>query len=52
MHLLALPSLVACLIVNRRRGISLERLKSGIELIYPYIAEELALITMPTLRRH
>ena len=42
MHLLALPSLVACLIVNRRRGISLERLKSGIELIYPYIAEELS----------
>ena len=42
MHLLALPSLVACLIVNRRRGISLERLESGIELIYPYIAEELS----------
>ena len=42
MHLLALPSLVACLIVNRRRGISLERLKSGVELIYPYIAEELS----------
>ena len=42
MHLLALPSLIACLIVNRRRGISLERLKSGIDVIYPYIAEELS----------
>ena len=41
MHLLALPSLIACLLVNRRRGIGLERLKSAIDLIYPYIAEEL-----------
>ena len=41
LHLLALPSLVACLLVNRRRGITTTRLKASIDLVYPYIAREL-----------
>ena len=42
LHLLALPSLIACLLINRRRGVSIERLRHTIDLIYPYIAQELS----------
>ena len=41
-HVLALPSLIACLMVKRRRSISAERLQGMIRLIYPYLAIELS----------
>ncbi|MBO78972.1 MAG: hypothetical protein CMQ22_05305 [Gammaproteobacteria bacterium] len=41
-HLLALPSLIACLLVNRRRGIAAERLTASVDVVYPYIARELS----------
>ncbi len=41
-HALALPSLIACLMVKRRRSISAERLHGMISLIYPYLALELS----------
>lgn len=42
LHLLALPSLIACLLINRRGGMKTERLQSIIALVYPYIANELS----------
>jgi glycerol-3-phosphate O-acyltransferase len=42
LHLLALPSLIACLLANRRRGIKTEQLQQSINVIYPYIAQELS----------
>ena len=41
-HLLAYPSLIACLIVRRRRAISLDQLRSMLDMIFPYIAIELS----------
>lgn len=41
-HALALPSLTACLMVKRRRGISLEQLRRMVTLIYPYLTAELS----------
>lgn len=41
-HTLALPSLIACLLVKRRRGISARQIASMVELIYPYLANELS----------
>jgi len=41
-HAFALPSLVACLMVKRRRSISSERLHSMVSLIFPYLAAELS----------
>jgi glycerol-3-phosphate O-acyltransferase len=41
MHTLALPSLVACLIVNRRRRIALGKLREMVRTIYPYLCSEL-----------
>jgi len=42
LHTLAIPALVACLMINRRRGIPVAQLREMIELIYPYLAQELA----------
>ncbi|MBM4203225.1 MAG: glycerol-3-phosphate 1-O-acyltransferase PlsB [Gammaproteobacteria bacterium] len=42
-HTLALPSLLACLLVNRRRAIALSSLQQITETIWPYIATELCL---------
>ena len=42
LHLLALPSLIACLLVNRRRGVKTGQLQQSIALIFPYIAQELS----------
>ncbi len=41
-HTLALPSLVACLMVKRRRGITAQQLQPMVSLIYPYLAVELS----------
>jgi glycerol-3-phosphate O-acyltransferase len=41
-HTLALPSLIACLLVKRRRGISAKQIQSMVELIFPYLANELS----------
>jgi len=41
-HALALPSLAACLMVKRRRGIALEQLRRMVTLIYPYLTAELS----------
>ncbi len=41
-HTLALPSLIACLLVKRRRGVSASQIKSMVELIFPYLANELS----------
>lgn len=40
-HVLALPSLIACLLEKRRRPLSREALKRMVELVYPYLAREL-----------
>ena len=40
-HVLALPSLVACLLVKRRRPLSREALERMVEMVYPYLAREL-----------
>jgi glycerol-3-phosphate O-acyltransferase len=40
-HTLALPSLIACLIVNRRRRIHQEQLLQMIATVYPYLQNEL-----------
>ncbi len=42
-HTLALPSLAACLMVKRRRGISMEQLRRMVTLIYPYLTAELSI---------
>lgn len=41
-HLLAYPSLIACLVVRRRRAISLDQLQAMLDMIFPYIAVELS----------
>ena len=41
-HTLALPSLIACLMVKRRRSISAAGVQSMVTLIYPYLAAELS----------
>ena len=42
-HTLVLPSLVACLLVNRKRPLSGQNLASVVATIYPYLALELTL---------
>ena len=42
-HTLVLPSLIACLLVNRRRALAQPTLASVVETIYPYLALELSL---------
>jgi len=42
-HTLVLPSLIACLLVNRRRALLQSSLASMVETIYPYLALELSL---------
>jgi glycerol-3-phosphate O-acyltransferase len=41
MHTLALPSLIACLIVNRRRRIAKGKLREMVRTVYPYLCSEL-----------
>ena len=41
-HTLALPSLIACLMVNRRRGMNTDELERMASMIYPYLANELS----------
>ena len=41
LHVLAMPSLIACLLSNQRRGLRLGVLKYMVDLIYPYFAIEL-----------
>ncbi len=41
-HTLALPSLVACLMVNRRRGLDPDQLEGMASMVYPYLASELS----------
>ncbi|MEM7080638.1 MAG: hypothetical protein AAF513_18620, partial [Pseudomonadota bacterium] len=41
-HTLALPSLIACLLINRRRGISADQIPRMVERVYPYLCEELS----------
>lgn len=41
MHLLALPSLVACLLINRRRRIGRAKLREMVATVYPYLCKEL-----------
>ncbi|MCY4563593.1 MAG: glycerol-3-phosphate 1-O-acyltransferase PlsB [Gammaproteobacteria bacterium] len=40
-HVLALPSLIACLLEKRRRPLSREAMQRMVELVYPYLAREL-----------
>ncbi len=42
LHTLALPSLIACLMVKRRRGLQAEQLHNMVHLIYPFLARELS----------
>lgn len=42
-HTLALPSLIACLLVNRRRSVPQQGLQQITDTIYPYLALELCL---------
>ncbi|MCP5181023.1 MAG: glycerol-3-phosphate 1-O-acyltransferase PlsB [Pseudomonadales bacterium] len=42
-HTLSLPSLIACLLVNRRRPLAPDSLASVVDAIHPYLATELAL---------
>ncbi len=41
-HALALPSLIACLLIRRRRGVTIDRLQRMTEIIYPSLAVELS----------
>ena len=41
-HTLALPSMIACLLVRRRRAIQTEQLLDMVKRIYPFIARELS----------
>lgn len=40
-HVFSLPSLIACLFINRRRGLSTDDLTAMVQTTYPYVAEEL-----------
>ncbi len=42
-HTLALPSLIACFITNRRRPISAAGLQSMVDTVFPYLARELSM---------
>ena len=41
LHTLAIPSLIACLVVNRRRKVKLTSITTMVATIYPYLAAEL-----------
>ena len=41
-HTLAYPSLIACLLIRRRRAISTSQLKGLVDRVFPYIADELS----------
>ena len=41
LHLLAAPALIACLVVNRRRGLSREDLQALFDAVFPYVLGEL-----------
>ncbi len=43
MHAFALPSLIACLLIRRRRSVSRERLYDMTAMIYPNLARELSI---------
>jgi len=45
-HAFALPSLIACLLVNRRRRIRLSQLMQMVTAVYPYLQSELYLDSM------
>jgi glycerol-3-phosphate O-acyltransferase len=47
-HTLALPSLIACLLVNRRRPLSKTALQRMVATVFPYLAEELHATLDPT----
>lgn len=47
-HTLALPSLIACLLVKRRRALSEANLKRMLSIIYPLLAQELSVAVDPT----
>lgn len=49
MHLLALPSLIACLVINRRRRIGRTRLLEMVATVYPYLCKELFIAPPPSL---
>ena len=51
LHLFILPSLIACLLVNRKRPLSVTNLKTVINAIYPYLAEELWAAESPDIER-
>ncbi len=40
MHTLALPSLIACLIINRRLSLPRDQLDRMVDTVYPYLADE------------
>ena len=42
-HALALPALIACLTLNRRRVLSLAALREMVNRVYPYLARELCI---------
>ena len=41
LHTLALPSLIACFVANRRRRLAVDQLRTMVETIYPYLELEL-----------
>ncbi len=41
LHTLAIPSLIACLVVNRRRKVKLKSIQTMVAVVYPYLAREL-----------
>jgi glycerol-3-phosphate O-acyltransferase len=41
LHTLALPSLIACLVANRRRRVGAAQLRTMVETVYPYLELEL-----------
>lgn len=47
-HTLALPSLIACLLVKRRRALSEANLQRMLGIIYPLLAQELSVAVDPT----
>ena len=42
-HALAVPALIACMVENRRRAVSVEGIESMVASVYPYIARELSM---------
>ncbi|MEM7220073.1 MAG: glycerol-3-phosphate 1-O-acyltransferase PlsB [Pseudomonadota bacterium] len=41
LHLLALPSLIACLLANRQRGLAEDELVRRVDIVFPYLCAEL-----------